>query len=430
MPNEVFHIQGLGGERKLKGSVTIGGAKNAALPALAAGILFADTVSYENVPDIADVRTMKELLLSLGAMVTDNGVHECSVRMGDDVSDVLDRQRSLSMRASIILTGPLLGRCGSVHFPRPGGCVIGKRPIEMFLEAYEAMGAEVEEKDDEYYIHAPGGLKGAEYFFMQQSHTATETIMMAAVLAEGTTILRNASIEPEITDVAEFLVSCGADIQGIGTHTLTITGTGGMPLEARGAVHSVMPDRLETGSYMILGALCAEELEITSCRSENVEILSKLLRSSGVEVESAPSRITVRGHKKGYNTHSIKTHEYPGFPTDLQAPYVVFLTQASGTASVFEAIFEGRLGHAHTLAAMGADVRVLDSHTLEVRGPSKLAGTRLEAPDIRAGMAFLIAALTAHGESTLTNIHLIDRGYEYIERPLEALGAHIVRKEV
>ena len=287
------------------------------------------------------------------------------------------------------------------------------------------MGATVERSENEYRLVAKNGLHGADIFFRWVSVTATETLMMAAVLAKGQTILRNVAMEPEVVDLANFLVSAGASITGIGTPTLVITG--GTMLEPKGA-HRVIPDRIETGSFLILGALAATDLLISACEPEHVRMLVELLSRSGVSIEVEKDSLRVR-NKKGSirRAMSLKTHEYPGFPTDLQAPMIVYLTQATGESRVFETVFEGRLSYVEDLVRMGANITLWNPHQASIKGPTKLHGTTLESPDIRAGLAFLIAALLADGESTLQNIYHIDRGYERIEERFQKLGAHIKR---
>lgn len=424
---DIFKIEGLNGEKTLSGEVSVGGAKNAALPALAGSVLFDEAVTIKNVPDIRDTRRMVRMLEALDVTVEKQGEHTFYINPSTLTSSEFDVDLGEKMRASIILTGPILARVGEVTFPHPGGCVIGARPIDMFLDGYEAMGAEVEEDDGVYTLTAPDGLHGAEIFFKVPSHTATETLMMAAVVADGETVLKNCSMEPEIIDVAEMLNRAGAQIEGAGTPTMRIVG--GSVLNE--STHSVMPDRLEAGSFMILGALCAKNLTIHDVDPEHLELVIRRFQHAGVPIETDNSTISIvknTAPNDEFSSFDIKTQVYPGYPTDLQAPSVVFLTQASGEARVFETIFEGRLHYTEDLVAMGADITMWDPHRIEVKGPTKLSGRELEGPDIRAGLAFVIAALVASGTSTITNVGYIDRGYEHIEKKLQSIGADIRRE--
>jgi len=423
MNTDSFVIEGNGGAKTLEGSVAISGAKNAVLKAMAAALLFSDEVTIENVPAIEDVERMKELLSTLGASV--GGVGTRLTIAAPLHSDGALGPAAKRMRASIVLSGPLLARYGRVAFPHPGGCVIGPRAIDQFLNAYKKMGASVREENNEYVIEAPKeGLSGADIFLSIVSVTATETIMMTAVRVKGTTRIKNAAMEPEISELANFLNRCGANIRGAGTPFIDIEGV--PELVADGARYETIPDRIETGSFLILGALAAKELVITDCVPEHIGILIELLRTAGVPLEIEEHTITVRGGNS-YKAVDIHTHEYPGFATDLQAPMTVFLTQAEGTSRVFETIFRERLAYTEDLNLMGANITLWNRHEAEIRGPKPLKGRDLAAPDLRAGLAFIIAALIAEGRSTINNAYYIDRGYEHIDSRLHALGASITR---
>lgn len=432
MIKESFVIEGLAGKKSLKGEIRVGGAKNAALPAMASAFLFKGEIKLENVPDIEDVKRMFELLEELGVLVRKNPKN-LSLDAKNAKKTELPKEISKKMRASIILTGPMLARFGQVSFPHPGGCLIGERPIDIFLEGFKKMGATVKETDSIYKVEAKNKkLKAAEIFFKIQSVTATETFLMAALLAEGKTVLRNCALEPEVTSLAEFLVSAGARIDGIGTSTLTIEG--GELLNPPHAPYVTIPDRIEAGCFLILGALCASDLEISNCHPKNLLALIEPLKNAGVPLEIKENSILIKNNGKIQNekfkSFNIKTHEYPGFPTDLQAPAVVFLTQASGESSVFETIFEGRLNYTSDLVKMGADIKIWDAHRGSVKGATLLKGKELEGPDIRAGLAFIIAALAARGRSVISNVYFIDRGYEKIEKRLKAIGAKIKRATI
>jgi UDP-N-acetylglucosamine 1-carboxyvinyltransferase len=420
-------IKGLDGERKLEGSVRITGAKNVALKAIASTVLFRDSVKLENVPEIDDVFRMLELLREMGAEVSHTKSGSYIVSVPHNLNTDLPLEIAKRMRASIVLTGPVLARYGKVSFPHPGGCLIGSRPVDLFVEGFEKMGAKVSFKDNTYSVIAKSGLRGAEFFLKNQSVTVTETFMMAAVCAKGTTVIKNAAIEPEITDLAQFLNKCGAKIVGAGTSTITIRG--GKLLTGKGKSYKTMPDRIDAGSFLILGALAARELHITNCNPVHLEAVIQALRSAGVDIKIKKAEIIVRAPAKILPV-DIKTHEYPGFPTDLQAPMTVFLTQAQGESLVFETIFEGRLNYTEALAAMGAQITMMDPHRVLVRGKSELRGRKLKSPDLRAGLAFVIAAIVAKGESVIHNVDTtIDRGYEDVDKRLRAIGVSIERTE-
>lgn len=428
---DVFNVTGLNGKKTLSGRIAVAGAKNHILPLLASAVLFKTPVSFSNVPDITDIEHMATLLTHAGARVVRNGdtvvVHPEKITNGS-----FDTDTAHKLRASIILTGPLLSRLGAISFPSPGGCVIGKRPIDLFLDSYTQMGAHVEDHSGESFtITAPQGLLGAEIFFKLQSVTATETVLMSAILAHGTTILKNVALEPEVTELAHFLKSCGARIEGIGTMTLTIRGTGGELLSYTASEpYRVIPDRIEAGSYMVLGALCAECLEITNCNPTHLELPIRILQSCGVPIETTDSTIRIVNNtkeNKEFICSSLRTHEYPGFPTDLQAPFAVFFTQTNGESIVEEMIFEGRLGYTKDLVYMGAAIDIAHPHRAVVRGPCKLTGRELYTPDLRAGLAYIIAACVAKGTSRVHNVHFIDRGYEQCEEKLRAIGVSIER---
>jgi len=426
---ESLFIRGLSGEKKLRGEISVNTAKNAVLKAMTASVLFEDEVTLIDVPNIEDVHRMAELLNNLGVEVKEEG-RSLSITTKPDISTNLNTEISERLRTSIVLVGPLLSRFGNVSFPHPGGCVIGARPIDFFLEGFEKFGAEITHDNDRYEIKAKGGkLKGADIFFKSQTHTGTETMMMTAVLADGKTTLKNCATEPEIKDLADFLNLCGANITGAGTSTIEIEG--GDLLRTNGKEHRVIPDRIETGSFLILGALCADELTINNCNPAHVEVLIEILRRSGVSIQTEVDKIIIKNNgaikNKSFTSTDVKTHEYPGFPTDLQAPMVVYLTQVTGESLVHETIFEGRLNYTTDLARMGADITMWDAHRVEIKGPTPLTGRTLGSPDLRAGLAFVIAASVAKGNSLINNVYYIDRGYEHIETRLAKLGLDITR---
>jgi len=441
--NQSFKITGLAGEKTLKGTVSIQGAKNAALKAMAAAILFDGPVTLENIPDNADVATMTEILTKLGAKagwVEDGDLSIFKIDASGITSTDIDLNLAANMRASVVLTGPLLARFGKVSFPSPGGCVIGTRPIDLFLSGYKKMGAEVDEDKCSYQITAPNGLHEADIFFNLQTVGGTETLMMAAVLGSGTTILKNCAMEPEIVNVAEWLNDCGADIRGVGTTTIEIVGTKGKLLSAKKHPYVTIPDRIETGSFLLLGALCARDLTITDCEPKHCESVINILKKSGVPIEVGPTTIKIVDNVAPTQllrpSIDVRTHEYPGFPTDLQSPLVAFLTQTNGESKVFETIYEGRYKYVEDLNKVGTDITFSNPREIVIHGPTQIKSdsekdekntTTIEARDIRAGFAVVMAALCGKGKFTITNIHLIDRGYEKLEYRLQMLGAKIER---
>ena len=408
MKKSRFIVEGQGGRRTLRGTIAVKGAKNAALKALAASVLFDDSIVLQNLPDIEDVKRMQELLA--GGL------------------PVLKKDIAERLRASIVLTGPVLARYGTVTFPFPGGCVLGERPIDLFLEGFKKLGATVDENGDLFVI--TGKLKGARIFFPSVSVTATETLLLAATIAEGETVLENAAMEPEIGALIRYLNKCGAHIQGADTPTLTIQGTGGKLLHSGGVPYVTPPDRIETGSFLILAALCGEEVKITNCEPRHVDALLVLLRRAGVNLEVGKDFITVKQGPFLLKSVSVRTHEYPGFPTDLQAPMAVFLSQCEGEATILETIFDGRFRYTDDLIRMGADITVMNPHKIWIKGPRALSRKELESPDLRGGLAYIIAAAVAEGTSTIDNAYLIDRGYEHIESRLQKLGLNIKREQV
>ena len=426
-----FIIKGLGGKKKLKGRIAVAGAKNAVLPALASSILFKDKFCISNVPDLKDVESINILLEKLGASVEKTGKKKYCVTIKKIKSTTLDEDISKKMRGSIVLTGPLLARFGKVSFPHPGGCVIGARPIDAFLDSFKKMGAKVKEQKDNYIISVGKNkkLQGANIFFNKVSVTGTETLMLAGVLAKGKTVIENAAMEPEIKHLAEFLNSCGAKIKGTGTSTIEITGGGLLSLGKK--VYKTMPDRIEAGSFLILGALAGDNLEITDCNPEHIRILINTLKSSGVPITEKKDKIIIKGNgkikNKDFKCVDIKTHEYPGFSTDLQSPMAIYLTQVSGESLLFETIFEERLNYINDLVEMGADIVMWDPHRVMIKGPTTLKGGELVGPDLRAEFAFFMAAIIARGESVINNVRYIDRGYERIEERLRDIGVDIKR---
>lgn len=412
-----FVIKGLGGEKSLSGEFKVNGAKNAATKMMAASLLFKGDLKLNNIPMIEDVSKMSEILQKLGAKV--DGTF--TINTDNCNKTEIDQELAQQMRSSIVLVGPMLSRFKKVSLPHPGGCVIGARPINLFIDAFEKMGAKVTITDKEYLFE--GDLRGAEIFLDIASVGVTETVMLAAVLAKGKTVIRNAATEPEIVNVGEFLNKSGADIKGLGTSEIVING--GEMLNAVDE-YLAIPDRIEAGSMIILGALAADNLKVSNCNPDHLRPLISLLEKSGVNLEIGDDFVIV---KKGgvYTGVDVRTHEYPGFATDLQAPMTVFLTQVEGESLVFETMFEGRLHYSEDLIKMGADITMFDPHRILVKGSRKLSGKTLEGPDLRAGLAFILTGIIADGESTINNIHYVDRGHDRIEERLRGIGVSIER---
>jgi len=433
MSENFFKIKGLDGKLKLSGEIAVGGAKNAALKVMASAALFDNYVELENVPEIEDVERMSELLEIIGARVekpaspAGGSKNKRKIILPKKIKSDISGNTAQTMRASIVLTGPILTRAGKVSFPNPGGCSIGDRPIDLFLEGFKKLGATIETQNNIYVASAPKGLFGTEFFFKVQSHTGTETLIMAAVLAKGETVLKNCALEPEIKSLADFLNDCGANISGAGTSTIRIKGTAGKLLSSKKKIYKTIPDRIETGSFMILAALAGEKVVIKNCIPENVEIVTEILRTAGVKIEIDKNEIIVFG-SKNLSAVNIRTHEYPGLPTDLQAGMAVFLTQAAGESALFETIYEGRLGYIKELVSMGANIELQDAHRALIKGKTPLVGKKMKAPDLRAGMAFIIAATIAKGDSIIENSYVIDRGYENLATRLAKIGIDIKKE--
>ncbi|MEK7646947.1 MAG: UDP-N-acetylglucosamine 1-carboxyvinyltransferase [Patescibacteria group bacterium] len=416
-----FVVKGLAGKR-LHGTIPVFGSKNACLKAFAAAILTSDPVVIKNAPLIEDVFRMRELLTSLGAEVVNNG-RVFRVVAKNIKARALEDGIAKSLRASIVLAGPMLARFGEVEFSYPGGCVIGKRPIDLFLDGFKKLGASVisDKQGNRFKVKAKR-LRGANICFRLMSVGGTETLMMAATLALGRTILHNAAQEPEIVALADFLNQCGARINGAGTNTIIIDGVKSL----HGGIFETPPDRLEAGSFAIMGALLGDKLKITNCDPAHILSVIEYLESMGANIKKGETWLEVTRAKK-LQSVNLKTHEYPGFPTDLQAPFAVLLTQASGTSMLFETVFDGRLTYLSDLNRMGADIVPCDAHRAVFHGPRSLRGREVDAPDLRAGLAFIFASLVAKGESIIHNAYNIDRGYEKIEDRLSAIGVNIKR---
>jgi UDP-N-acetylglucosamine 1-carboxyvinyltransferase len=411
------------GGAKLSGEILVKGAKNSALKIIPASILSKKPITIKNLPEIEDVDRSLELLESLGATVTKTKT-SVTIDTSKIKDSVLEAKLADKFRGSIMFVGPMLARYGEVKFPHPGGCVIGAggRPIDLFLEGYEAFGAKVEEEHGQFYHIKANKLKPANYFFPFVSVTATESMLMTASIIPGKTVLKNCAMEPEIEALADYLNKQGAKIKGAGSPTIIIEGTRNL----KAGIFNVIPDRIETGSFAIMAAATNSEITIKNCNPEHIMTLLTVLKKVGVNFETGKNYIKMK--KSGKLTAcDIKTHEYPGFATDLQSPYVVLMTQANGTSLIHETIYDGRLIWTDMLCQMGAEINMCDPHRIVVQGPSKLHGKHLVSPDLRAGIALVIAGLVADGETEIDNIYQIDRGYEKLEERLQNIGAKIKR---
>jgi len=406
------------GEVQLKGDIRVSGAKNAALPIMAATTLCSGTSIIHDAPDLSDIRNMVAILQHLGAKVSREGkalIIDSSALDKAFIPEFLMRE----MRASIFLMGALVGRFKEVRLSYPGGCSIGPRPIDLHIKALEKLGANVKEKHGVIIAEAKK-LSGAEIVLDFPSVGATENAMMSAVLANGKTILRNVAREPEIIDLETFLNKMGAKIYGAGTDTIFINGVQNL----HATEHTVMPDRIEAGTFVLAGAMSHGEVTVTNISSNYLFSLLDKLSSIGADLTFGNDFIRVKANQL-YNT-DIKTLPFPGFPTDLQAPMLSLLTMAKGTSIVTETIFENRFQHVDQLIRMGAKIRV-EGRSAIVRGVKKLTGTIVEALDLRAGASLVLAALAAEGTSIIKQVNHIDRGYEMIEQKLQSLGAYIIR---
>lgn len=407
----------------LKGEIAISGAKNAALPLLAAGLLSAEPLTLHNVPQLKDVETMLTLLRQHGTLVQEDWTNNMVTLQSDRVTHFTAPYDLVkTMRASILVLGPLVARFGEAKVSLPGGCAIGARPVDLHLKALEALGASITLEGGYVSAKAPQGLIGAEFAFDKVSVGATENALMAAVLAKGETRLRNAAREPEITDLAECLVTMGAKIEGIGTSTLTITGVDAL----NEATHSVVADRIEAGSFIAAAAITGGDVTLTGIESRIMGSVLEKFIEAGVKLELGEKTIHVQAEQlKGID---IMTQPYPGFPTDMQAQMMAMLSIAQGASMVTETIFENRFMHAPELMRMGANIGVQGRSAI-IRGVEALNGAEVMATDLRASLSLVISALAAQGETVIDRVYHLDRGYEKLEQKLAGVGAQIERIE-
>lgn len=408
------------GGRILNGRVEIGGAKNAVLPAMAACLLTDEPITLDNVPDVWDVGTMRRLLTEFGARVDVQSSKSLKLSLPELRSHEAPYELVKTMRASVLVLGPLLARHGRARVSLPGGCAIGRRPIDFHIAALEKLGAKVTLAHG--FVEATAdGLRGAEIYFDNVTVTGTENILMAACLAQGETILQNCAQEPEVVDLARLLGQMGARIEGVGTRTLRVEGVERL----RGVRHRVIPDRIEAGTYLTAGALMGGDVEIANCDPSHLAAAIDKLEESGAQVEIAESSVRVR-RSLPIRPTNVRTLPYPGFPTDMQAQLMVLLTQAEGTSLITETIFENRFMHVSELNRMGAHIE-LDGHTAVVKGPTPLSSARVMATDLRASACLVLAGLVADGQTVIDRVYHLDRGYERIEGKLAGLGAQIER---
>lgn len=423
VPREIFRVEG---GRALRGSVAISGAKNAALKMMAAAVLTGERCRLTNVPEIEDVTVMAETLRDLGVVVEHPAPNTYEIAAGDVDWLFVPLEAAAKMRSSFILLGPILARFGRVIMSDPGGDRIGRRPVDLHVDAMRALGAEVEYRNGYYFAKAPGRLRGGLVEFPFVTVMGTENAILAATLAEGHTTIRPAAREPEIDDLIAMLQRMGAEVERTAPDVVEVEGR----KRLRGAEHRVIPDRIEAGTFVVAAAITGGEVAVEGVDCDHLGAFLEIIMRMGVSVACARDRIEVRGEPLGsgaYAAVDVETAPYPGFATDLQPPTGVLLSQATGTSRIDETIYEDRLEWLSGLAKMGATVRVLDHHRAEIDGPAHLIGRELEIGDLRAGASMILAALAADGTSVIRGAHHVKRGYENIERKFLDLGARIER---
>jgi UDP-N-acetylglucosamine 1-carboxyvinyltransferase len=415
-----FVIRGGNG---LQGNIRVSGAKNAALPCMAAALLTDEPVVLENVPQVRDIETTRRLLAAMGAEVElgyGRAQHRTTIRCANLTTPEASYELVKTMRASTLVLGPLVARMKRARVSLPGGCAIGARPIDQHIMGLERLGARIRQEHG-YVEAAAERLHGAEIIFDKITVTGTEDLMMAAALADGESVLENCAREPEVVDLAELLNRMGAHIEGAGTHQIRIRGVE----KLHGARHRIIPDRIEAGTFIIAGAMCPGELTVSNCEPRHLTALLSKLRQAGVPIEAEPDWVRVSGHAPLKAT-DMSTEEYPGFPTDMQAQYMALMTQAEGSSVITENIFENRFMHAQELVRMGGHIKI-DGSRAVVRGRTPLSAAAVLASDLRASASLVLAALVADGETIIDRVYHIDRGYEHIEEKLRGAGAEIKR---
>lgn len=408
------------GGKKLQGEISISGAKNAALPLLCTSLLTAEPLILHNIPQLKDVTTMLALLKQIGVSIlaNDNGTAELSATHITDPSASYDMVKT--MRAAILVLGPLLARTGQAYISLPGGCAIGVRPVDQHIKGLQAMGAEI--SIEQGYIRAQADrLAGAHIVMDMVTVTGTENLMMAATLASGTTVLENAAREPEVNDLANCLINMGAKIDGVGSNTIVIEGVD----QLHGCSHAVMPDRIETGTFLTAATACGGDITLTQTCADTLDVVLEKLVETGAEIETGTDWVHLRMRKRP-QAINLRTAPYPAFPTDMQAQFMALNCIAEGTAVITETIFENRFMHVQELKRLNADIQV-EGNTAIVHGVPQLDGANVMATDLRASACLIIAGLVAQGETTVDRIYHLDRGYEQIELKLAQLGAQIKR---
>ncbi|HEY3920047.1 MAG TPA: UDP-N-acetylglucosamine 1-carboxyvinyltransferase [Stellaceae bacterium] len=417
------------GGKPLSGTIPIGGAKNAALPLMTAALLSDEPLTLRNVPVLADITTLSHLLVQHGATVTLVGAatprehgHALKIDAQRIISTTAPYDLVRRMRASVLVLGPLLARCGEARVSLPGGCAIGTRPVDLHIKAMEQLGASIDLRQGYIHAQAPKGLKGAEIIFPKVSVGATENLLMAASLADGESVLVNAAREPEIVDLAACLNAMGAKIAGGGSDRITVTGV----KKLHGAEHTVVPDRIETGTYLMAAAITGGAVELVGARHDLVAAVARSLEGAGVEVGETATGISVRRRNGQLTGVDVMTEPFPGFPTDLQAQMMALMTKAEGAAMITETIFENRFMHVPELCRMGANINVHGASAV-VRGVPRLNGAEVMATDLRASVSLVLAGLAAEGETVINRVYHLDRGYERLEEKLAACGAEIER---
>ncbi len=409
------------GKKAIHGEVTISGAKNAVLPIIVGALLAEDITVLHDVPKLSDVATIKEVLEILGAKITFEN-HTMTIDSRDLNNWDAPYNYVQKMRASVLIMGPLLARLGKAKISMPGGCAIGTRPIDLHLKGLEALGADIQINHGDMNAVVPGGkLKGNRIYLDFPSVGATEHIMMAATTAEGTTVIENAAEEPEIVDLANFLNSMGANVRGAGTNVIKIEGVE----QLHGTTYTIIPDRIEAGSYMIAAAITGGDLLVKNVIIDHIKPLIAKMIECGVEIIEEGNNLRVRSNGR-LKAVDIKTMPYPGFPTDMQAQFMALMTVAEGTSVFTETVFENRFMHADELRRMGANIKI-DGRNAIVEGVSRLTGCKVKATDLRAGAALIVAALAAEGQTEITELQYIDRGYEDLIEKFQTIGADIVR---
>lgn len=409
------------GQHPLRGEIAVSGMKNAATPILAATLLTSEECILDNVPRIVDVFKMMELLKSAGSDVAWTGEHQITLRSQEITPNGIAASAVKSLRSSVLLIGPLLTRAREFRLARPGGCIIGNRPLDTHLDALRALGAVIDEQRDELFFRAER-LRGAEIVLAEFSVTATENVLLSAVLAEGTTVLHIAAAEPHVQDLIRFLRRMGANIEGSGTHTLVIHGVTSL----HGAHHNIIPDQIEVGTLPVAAAATRGSLTMTGIIPDHLHLILKKLHEAGIAFLLTKDTLSILSTHR-LQAFRLQTMPYPGFPTDLQAPFSILATQAEGTSLLHDPMFEGRMGYVQELVKMGANAVVCDPHRVLITGPTPLYGQEITGFDLRAGATLILAGLIARGTTVIHGAEIVDRGYERFDDRLRSLGAVISR---